>query len=312
MEGISSKASGRLENKYKFNDGTELNSDFDINFYETTFRSLDPQIGRFWQIDPLSTFIFNRSPYSFANNDPISRNDPLGLQDSTHKETSTPENPKYLGAVVVTTKIRPSFDASDVVRTILALSSSGNGSQPENEMAVVKVYSTFIDGLSDGMPNPPVIGGQPWMHKQWRIDLARDFVRCSIESILMFLPGLDAMVFEEEAILLLTEHGVISRKTATELFAERVADEGRKNVIKGFTRHAASQAVGRGFKTSDILKIVNEGNPVQAMGRYGPQTRYTLGGNTVVLNAEGKVVTVFSNAPGTANGLGEGFFIPFK
>ena len=36
------------------------------------------------------------------------------------------------------------------------------------------------------------------------------------------------------------------------------------------------------------------------------------GGNTVVVNAQGKIISVFSNAPGTANGLSQGFFIPFK
>jgi len=35
MSGISSKAAGKLENKYKYNRGTELNTDFDINLYET-------------------------------------------------------------------------------------------------------------------------------------------------------------------------------------------------------------------------------------------------------------------------------------
>ncbi|GAB2563293.1 hypothetical protein GCM10027190_11150 [Spirosoma areae] len=84
------------------------------------------------------------------------------------------------------------------------------------------------------------------------------------------------------------------------------------SAIKGFTRHAPNQAITRGFRTADIVKIVKEGTPVQAMGRYGPQTRYTLGGNTVVLNAQGKVVTVFSNASGTRNGLGKGNFKPFK
>ena len=90
------------------------------------------------------------------------------------------------------------------------------------------------------------------------------------------------------------------------------AARGSTSAIKGFTKHATNQAVTRGFKSADILKIVREGKAVQAAGRYGSQTRYTLGGNTVVLNAQGKVVTVFSNAPGTANGLGKGFFMPFK
>ncbi|MEC5395515.1 RHS repeat-associated core domain-containing protein [Bergeyella sp. RCAD1439] len=92
----------------------------------------------------------------------------------------------------------------------------------------------------------------------------------------------------------------------------RIAAKTSTSVIKGVTQHATNQAVTRGFKTANILKIVREGTPIQAAGRYGTQTRYTLGGNTVVVNAQGKVVTVFSNAQGTAKGLGKGHFIPFE
>ena len=47
-------------------------------------------------------------------------------------------------------------------------------------------------------------------------------------------------------------------------------------------------------------------------GRYGsPQLHYSLGGNTIVVNPfRGRVITMFSNNPGTAKGLGAGFFIP--
>jgi RHS repeat-associated protein len=83
MAGLSSRAVGRMENKYKFNDGTELNNDFDISLYETDFRSLDPQIGRFWQTDPLADAYHNQSPYAFANGNPILFNDPLGLYSDT-------------------------------------------------------------------------------------------------------------------------------------------------------------------------------------------------------------------------------------
>jgi RHS repeat-associated protein len=81
MAGISSKASGKLENKFKYVSGNELNSDFDLNIYETLFRSYDPQIGRFLQIDPLTDDYTDDSPYSFAFNNPIYWTDPLGAEN---------------------------------------------------------------------------------------------------------------------------------------------------------------------------------------------------------------------------------------
>ena len=84
MAGISSKAAGGIENKRKFNDGTELeNKEFSdgsgLDLYSTEFRSYDAQIGRFHQIDPLAEFTFNWSGYTFVQNNPILFNDPLGL-----------------------------------------------------------------------------------------------------------------------------------------------------------------------------------------------------------------------------------------
>lgn len=105
MAGISSKAlkPQYVENKRKFNAGTELNTSFDINLYETNFRSLDPQLGRFWQVDPYSDISHELSPYNYASNDPISRNDPLGLKDTVINK-QTVQRDRDLAQVTITGK----------------------------------------------------------------------------------------------------------------------------------------------------------------------------------------------------------------
>lgn len=76
MSGISSKAAGKLENKRSKFNGYELNIDFDLNTYESFYRMHDPQIGRFWQIDPKPNL--DMSPYSSMGNNPNLLSDPLG------------------------------------------------------------------------------------------------------------------------------------------------------------------------------------------------------------------------------------------
>jgi len=90
MAGISDKAikTQYAENKYRFDAGTELqNKEFSdgsgLEMYETNFRGYDPQIGRFWQIDPLADLNEDESPYSFASNNPILMVDPSGLAGDT-------------------------------------------------------------------------------------------------------------------------------------------------------------------------------------------------------------------------------------
>lgn len=106
MAGISHKAlkTSYAENKDKYNEGTELQSgEFSdgsgLELYATTFRSYDPQIGRFHQSDPLTTYSASFSTYAYCFNNPLRYADPSGLitGDELNKIVNDLMNSEYGG-----------------------------------------------------------------------------------------------------------------------------------------------------------------------------------------------------------------------
>jgi RHS repeat-associated protein len=80
MSGISSNALKGLnypENRKKYN-GIEFTTDLDLDIYDAQLRNLDPQIGRWNQIDPKIENMEMWSPYVSNYDNPIRYNDFLG------------------------------------------------------------------------------------------------------------------------------------------------------------------------------------------------------------------------------------------
>jgi RHS repeat-associated protein len=70
MSALSSKAlqGARYATNLQRFQNQLLEDNLDLNLYQFKWRTQDPQIGRFWQTDPLATDYVDNSPYAFSEN----------------------------------------------------------------------------------------------------------------------------------------------------------------------------------------------------------------------------------------------------
>ena len=84
MAGISDQAALSLENNYLFNgkllNHKEFSDNTGLDWYSYGMREYDPQIGRFFRVDPLASKFSYLTPYQYASDDPISNIDVDGLE----------------------------------------------------------------------------------------------------------------------------------------------------------------------------------------------------------------------------------------
>ncbi len=136
MAGISSKALafGEPENKRKYQN-YEFNSDFNLNLYESFFRLHDPQLARFWQMDP--KFHESLALYVSMGNNPVSLTDILG--DTTRYYSNS-------GELLLTTSVKGYNVATvvddDKIAFINAVKAGLKGESPDEQQGAL------IDGLS--------------------------------------------------------------------------------------------------------------------------------------------------------------------
>ncbi len=167
MAGISGKALNNLlsENKKKYQQ-YEFNDDLEVNLYESFYRTHDPQIGRFLQIDPKPNDL--ESLFAAMSNNPIKNVDILGDTASPIVTAFNTVARHMPGAISL-----PNNKIGEVMLgTMLGMGEAGRD-------AVVGLYNTFRHPLQtlDGVSQMTTAQGQV----NFGLDIASNYIQSKNE-----------------------------------------------------------------------------------------------------------------------------------
>jgi len=318
MAGISDKAlkTNYAENKYRFNDGNELqNKEFSdgsgLEMYDADFRGYDPQLGRFWQIDPLGELSEDWSPYSFASDNPILLNDPLGLADDSAASHPAPTpKPSPVQHPQCLTCQLPKPDVGGAAGPAPTESNVHAGGDDDQSL-LSKVWDKAGEVAYAINDYNPLAQAYNWVstaatgHDSYGVeqnmvqattrllatvpaDRAAGMIASATESIAGHIINEEITITEEGFMHVMQRHyprsGMFLNKSKFTLSAREIV-----NLIKNSAQ--APKLLQRG---GNYVRIVNAGRIVGIDATTGHSTMMF----SIITNKEGKLVTAFPGLPG--------------